>query len=95
MTVELYINGRLFQQWDFQHADYHEAFCQVGFAEKERLWEVIKAKCLEDIDIQRAILHSAWALYFTIPARIQPADVDPEEQERLLSHIIENKNSIL
>lgn len=93
MRVELYIHGQLYRQWEFEFADYREPFCQVGFDEKENLWAQIIEQCKREVD--PVISSNHYEFYINVPARIQPADVDPEEQEQLLNHIIDKQNSSL
>jgi hypothetical protein len=93
MIVELYIHGQLFRQWEFDLADYREPFCQVGFDEKEQLWARIIEQCKAEVESVTWI--NPYEFYVIVPAMIQPADVDPEDQEKFLQQIIENQNSSL
>jgi hypothetical protein len=93
MRVDLHINGRPFKQWVFEHADYHEPFCQVGFDEKEKLWKQIIDTC--KWKVKPIMSRYPYEMYVTVPARIQPADIDQEEQEQFEKLIIEKLNSEL
>jgi hypothetical protein len=110
MLVEIYVNcsvllwppsmlihtgGSLLRQWHFEFADYREVFCQVGFEEKEKLWDQIKEKCINEKGVLSNLLNNPWVMYVIVPARIQPADIDPDENERFLNHIIEKTKSSL
>jgi hypothetical protein len=92
MLVELYIHGQLYRTWEFDRADYHEPYCLVGIEEKERLWAQIIEKCKAEVGL---VIYSPHTFCFIMPARIQPADVDPEEYEKFLLQIIENEQSIM
>lgn len=93
MQAELYIRNQLFHTWEFENADYREPFCQVGFEEKQQLWAQIIERCKSDVG--PVIWSNPHEFYVIVPARIQPADVDPEEQEIFLQQISEHKNGIL
>ena len=93
MLVELHIHGHLYRQWQFDFADYREPFCQVGYDEKQKLWAQIIEQCKNEVD--PIIRSNPYEFFIMVPARIQPADVDPEEQEQLLNHIIDKQNSSL
>lgn len=93
MQVELHIHGQLYRQWEFHHADYREPFCQVGFDEKETLWARIIEKCKNEVD--PVIWSNPHEFYVIVPARIQPADIDPYDQEKFLEIISDLKKTSL
>lgn len=93
MLVELYISGHLYRQWQFDQANYYEPLCQVTFDEKTELWRRIIDNCKQEVE--PVIRSNPHEIYITMPARVQPGDVDPDDYERFIDHIIENKNSSL
>lgn len=93
MRVELYIHGQLYLSWEFEHADYRETYCLVGVEEKEQLWAQIIEKCKREVEL--VICNNPHQFFVTIPARIQPGNVDPEDYENFLLEIIENEQSII
>lgn len=93
MRVDLYISAKLFHTWEFEHAVYYEALCEVSHEEQKELWARILENCKREV--APIIARYPYEFFVIIPARIQPANVDPEEQEKFLHQIIENQNSIL
>ncbi len=91
MRVELYIRGQLFHTWEFENADYYDQVCKVNNDERSKLWARIIENCKKEID--HIVDIRICEFHIVIPARIQPADVDPAEQEMFLQQIIENQNS--
>lgn len=93
MRVELYIQGQLFHTWHFDHAQYYEALCEVSHEEEKELWRRVLETCKKEVEPLISIY--SYEFHIVVPARIQPADVDPQEQEKFLEQIIENQNGIL
>lgn len=91
MHVELYIRGRLFHTWYFDHAKYYDALCEVSHEEEKELWVRILENCKREVE--PIITRYPYEFYMLLPARIQPADIDPYDQEKFLEIIGDFKNN--
>ena len=91
MQVELYIQGQLYRKWEFDLAVYYEPQCKVNHEEKKVLWQRIIETCKNDV--QTVICNNPYEFHMVIPARVQPADIGSDEQEKFLQEIIEHKSS--
>lgn len=91
MRVELTIRGLLWHVWEFENADYYDQVCKVNNEERAMLWARVIENCKREV--QHIVDIRICEFHIVVPARIQPADVDPEEQEKFLQQIIENQNS--
>jgi hypothetical protein len=85
MRVELFIKGKLFHTWHIEHAVYYEALCEVSHEEEKELWTRIIENCKQEL--LPIIARYPYEFYIVQPARIQPADIDPCDQEKFLELI--------
>lgn len=92
MQVELYIRGELFHTWEFGHAVYYEALCEVSHEEQKELWIRILQNCKREVE--PIIARYSFEIHVVVPARIQPADIDAEEYEAFLPVVIEIENRL-
>lgn len=90
MRVELFIRGELFHTWHFEHAQYYEALCEVSHEEVKELWTRIIDNCKREV--QPIIARYPYEFHVVLPARIQPADIVPYDQEKFLEIISDLKN---
>lgn len=89
MLVELYIRGRLHRGWLIESIVFYEPICQVTHDERKKLFALIIENCKKDMG--SVVLTKPYEFFITVPARIQPADINPEEQEKFLQLLLENK----
>ncbi len=91
MRVELYIRGELFHTWEFDLLEFYDPLCELNHNERVEMWARILETCKREVEF--AIMNKPYEFYFILPARKQPADINPEDQEIFLQQIIEHKSS--
>ncbi len=89
MRVELHIRGELFHTWEYDLLEFYDPLCELTNKEREEMWARILENCKREVEF--VIMNKPYEFFFILPARKQPADVDLEDNEKFLQHLIENQ----
>lgn len=93
MRVELYIRGEFFKAWEFQLLEFYDPLCELSHDERKEMWSRILENCKREVEF--VIKRKPYEFFFILPARKQPENVDPDDYEKFLMLLIENKRPAL
>lgn len=92
MRIELYISGQLFRTWEFEQVEYYDPLCEVTHQERKMLWDQVIENCKKEVEL--VISANSYEFFVILPARLQPAEIRPEEQEQFINQLIDLKIGI-